>query len=66
MTFYEIRIEFRNETDPSYEEMQRIIREAFENEGWEFTSEGVQIFNEDYNPSKGFLLPLIFLLILRC
>ena len=47
MTFYEIRIEFRNETDPSYEEMQRIIREAFENEGWEFTVEGVQIFNED-------------------
>ena len=41
MTFYDIRIEFRNESNPSYDEMRRIVREEFEKEGWEFTEEGV-------------------------
>ena len=47
MTFYDIRIEFKNKFDPSYNEMRRIVREAFEKEGWKFTSEGVEIINED-------------------
>ena len=47
MTFYDIRIEFRNKTDPSYARIRRLIREVFEENGWEFTSEGVQIINED-------------------
>lgn len=47
MTFYDIRIEFKNDKNPTYEEMRRIVRNAFEKEGWIFTVEGVQIINED-------------------
>lgn len=53
MTFYDIRIEFKQPSpvslkpNPTYRQMRAIIETAFLNAGWTLTEEGVEIINED-------------------